>query len=1084
MHSYNFKYISTCTSNSSRYFLLMMPLFILFTCSLEITGHAYSNSHLTNSYARANNGQHGSTDKTNSPAAPVKLEQLVANRPITHLLKPPTEDILELNLVPDQYVHFQVEQLSVDVAITVFDSDGDEVFSVDAVSGHRGKEEGFFYSVTNGNYQIHVVASDDEKEKGEYRIKLDTIQPLTEHNKQIVTSFQHYLTGLAIAARNQFETLPQAIDAFESASVGWQGLSEWQARTFNRIGEIHLLLNNYQQAEPALLKALTIWQKLAQQTEEAETLLSLAEATTANNNYQKAHEYFDKALTIHKRLGDNKAQANDYYQLGNIALLSTKLSEATNYYKRALPLQEASKDRSGRAATLISMGRVAMLLSDYDSALNYCDDAFAIARAVGDRNAEIESITTIAHIYRLSGNRAAASENYQRAFFLHKKDLGAQGDVLNYSALTLFQNGEQDKVLELLNQALLLYNQTNDQRGQALVLRNIGAYYTQFDDPERGLDYYKQASKLFNQLDNGATNLSLNNEMASALIKLPDIARARTILDSNLKDNPAPSIERLKTLIIYANLATKIKQFDLAQEKYQAAIDLINRGVLDIKPLTFSFSQPPQVRDIYAAYIDLLMDQYQAKQNEDLLIKALELSEELKLNQLMDNFSSTIISDNNRANNRTNNKDDEPFIKRLNIKDVMAQLSNNEEIWSYFCGPQNSYLWTITHNNLVVKVLPNRDALEKSVQQLYRLVIDATLTPSSGDSEDEKLYRSDWAKQFNKQATELSKTLLPKLPQTYKKIFIVGDGAVQYLPFTALNTIAATHETPEVVNLNQGFEITNLVAYSQIHVKPAIVNKKMINGIAMVTDPVIYKDDDRLLELLNRNNGVVTENAAPDEDEEEVHYDVSLNGSATRAARATGWFELGTKLSRLTGGNKEAESLSTVFNSPTKMRLITGFEASKEGLNTAPIRLHRYLHLSVYGFLNSNNSRLSGLLLSAVDKNGKTKDGFLRTSEISDLKFNNEVVVISQSQTRITKNSQPEGITALAAAFKHAGAQHVLINLWKSNREAQNELMVNFYQAITKDKLSPEAALRAAQIKMQQSAKFSAPYFWAGYQIY
>jgi CHAT domain-containing protein len=76
-----------------------------------------------------------------------------------------------------------------------------------------------------------------------------------------------------------------------------------------------------------------------------------------------------------------------------------------------------------------------------------------------------------------------------------------------------------------------------------------------------------------------------------------------------------------------------------------------------------------------------------------------------------------------------------------------------------------------------------------------------------------------------------------------------------------------------------------------------------------------------------------------------------------------------------------------------------------------------------------------------------------------------------------------EGVVGLARAFMYAGAPRVVASLWLVDDLATAELMRRFYRGLLVRKLSAAAALRAAQEEMRTSARWHAPYYWAGFTL-
>ena len=137
----------------------------------------------------------------------------------------------------------------------------------------------------------------------------------------------------------------------------------------------------------------------------------------------------------------------------------------------------------------------------------------------------------------------------------------------------------------------------------------------------------------------------------------------------------------------------------------------------------------------------------------------------------------------------------------------------------------------------------------------------------------------------------------------------------------------------------------------------------------------------------------------------------------------------------------------------------------------------RIIHFATHGWLNSDRPELSGVVLSLVNQKGQTQDGVLRLHEIYNLQLNADLVVLSACGTALGKEVRGEGLIGLTRGFMYAGAPRVAATLWKVDDAATAELMSNFYRFMLKEKLSPAAALRAAQLELLKQKRWHAPYF-------
>ncbi len=192
--------------------------------------------------------------------------------------------------------------------------------------------------------------------------------------------------------------------------------------------------------------------------------------------------------------------------------------------------------------------------------------------------------------------------------------------------------------------------------------------------------------------------------------------------------------------------------------------------------------------------------------------------------------------------------------------------------------------------------------------------------------------------------------------------------------------------------------------------------------------------------------------------------------------------ESGVLFDRLPYTQTEAQQILSLI--PVNQRLQeSGFSANKETSTSGQLSQYRFIHFATHGLLNSQNPQLSGLVLSLVEPSGKSTNGFLRLYDIFNLNLPAELVVLSACQTGLGKEIKGEGIIGLTRGFMYAGATRVLVSLWSVDDQATSVLMVNFYQGMLKNKLSPAEALRQAQIALQKNPDWSSPYYWAAFTL-
>jgi CHAT domain-containing protein len=88
--------------------------------------------------------------------------------------------------------------------------------------------------------------------------------------------------------------------------------------------------------------------------------------------------------------------------------------------------------------------------------------------------------------------------------------------------------------------------------------------------------------------------------------------------------------------------------------------------------------------------------------------------------------------------------------------------------------------------------------------------------------------------------------------------------------------------------------------------------------------------------------------------------------------------------------------------------------------------------------------------------------------------------VLSACQTGLGEITKNEGIIGLTRAFQYAGAQSVVVSLWKIT-DSSSKLMKEFYRQY-KNGRSKDVALQLAQASLIKP-EFSHPYYWAAFQM-
>ncbi len=105
-------------------------------------------------------------------------------------------------------------------------------------------------------------------------------------------------------------------------------------------------------------------------------------------------------------------------------------------------------------------------------------------------------------------------------------------------------------------------------------------------------------------------------------------------------------------------------------------------------------------------------------------------------------------------------------------------------------------------------------------------------------------------------------------------------------------------------------------------------------------------------------------------------------------------------------------------------------------------------------------------------------------NQISSLKNNFELVVLSACETGLGQFDYGEGLRSLSSAFLNAGSKSILYSLWKVNDQSTGHLISGFYDKLNEG-YNNSAALHKAKLHFIENASpdFRHPYYWAGFTL-
>lgn len=944
----------------------------------------------------------------------------------------------------------------------------------------------------------------------------------------------HQDLGVALLKQGQkSESIPHFKEAIAIRSEFSGEHDRKLADAYNKLGVSYYMTGELDKALDAYYKGLDISNHVnIEPIVIAEICNNIGIVLKLKGDLVEALKYYHHSVELKEQAlsPDDPQLARTYNNLGNLHRVMGQSEMAMVYYEKA---EAIFKAKFGPRYPMVgkiyaNMGIIYTINGDYGRAMQYLNYAMNILE--GDESSADE----IASVYNNLGNVHYELKNYDQALYYYSRsvDLREQGASmflprsysnigLCYYELEQFREAERYHQLsvdcrkryfgdnhyllaaEYLNYGQFFINTGNKQKGLNLYLKahdiyvanygdkhpnvssclvNIGDFYRNEGDLPAALRYYQESICAIISGFNNSTDLYSNPDLAGRILSKTELLNSLSRKASALKEyyqgvshDPKDIQMSLTTFELALNLMDHIRighmtsesklelaknQKQLFRNAVQTAFEAYQEtGDPYYQDLSFQFAERGKAAMLYDfirendakhfAHIPDSLINREHKLKEDLTVyQKLVYDEILKTASERDSVKLAMweqkVFELQLARNGLVQYFNTHYPKyyqykytnkTVTIADIRANLNANDAFIEYFLDNDILYTFFITSQDMRIiessvdsSLYGHIDDLPNN-QTLDQILNDAYLTYTNYLTASGQLY----------------KILLEPVEELIagKNLIIIPDGILGYVSFESLLT--DEHSTASVDykhlpylirshTINYGYSGTLYVnslkaeksgkaSEDLIAFAPVIFNKERMNEISDL--PIYRTRGEELLDLPATRKEVLDIRRI-------LKGDVFLNGSATV-----------TKFKELAAN-------------------------------------YRILHIATHGIVDNNNPLYSRLVFSPVTE--ETDGGCLHYSDLFNLELNADLAVLSACNTGYGRNSEGEGIIALARGFLYSGVPSLVISLWSVEDESTAQIMKQFYRYL-KDGYSKDEALRRSKLDYLQTTNSigASPYYWSGF---
>lgn len=963
--------------------------------------------------------------------APVRKDLPSAETPTTFAIRPGDLHWFELQVQAGAAYPFQLRRKGVRASLQITNPDFTMVTEGNMLADENAEVTLVFIPTETKVFRLLVDTSGLPDEMKEYVLTVGTPRPPTESDRAIMRLNE----ALAFKDLRKF---PEAETAFTQAVEMLKAVKRDDLRAYGLFvqGFVRLNLNRAAAARSVLEESLALFRSQGNEAGIRQCLGNLVAACRFMADFQKAVDYGLEALEPYRK--DKKLTRDVAFTLNGIGVTYQDLGnypKSIDFQTEALDAFVALKDDFLAANTRLNLATANRLLGNYPAAFRLAEGALAEFKRLKRTDDEIRAVGILGAIAATAGELDRATGYYQEALpkVREKGMLKETSELLNNLGEAYRRQGKPAEAVPYFKEALAVIRATDRRTTEVPFLVNLARAEFQTEALDDALRHAEEAVTLIESIRESL--IDSTNRLTYTTNEQEGYQLLQEILLEYHRREPGKGYD--------------LKGFQVAERaRARLLVEQLNSRKTDLRQ---------------GVDVNLLAKQREARKNLDAKSQALARASKDPAKSATLKAEVEAALDAFRAATRKLDEASPKYARAVRpnpmaVADLQALLDPDMVLLEFSLAPAGSFLWIVSKTGFRVVRLPGSLQITPIALKM-RESLTARATEIRFENPKQKAARVAEAEaRLPEISKNLSRLLLGEVAAEIKgkRLVIVADGALLYLPFAAL-PFPGTNQ-PLVTQC----EISQLPSVATLAAIRAENHPPVSTSVAVIADPVFSTEDPRF-------TGKPKSEVA--------------SGDAGRAWATLDDTDRAKPPDRLTFTRREATAISGL-SGPEKNLVLLGFPARRETVLNENFSSYRFVHFATHAVANGEQPDLSGIVLSLVDEKGTPVDGFLHAYEVFNLKIPAEMVVLSGCRTGLGKEYRGEGIVGLSQAFLYAGASRVMVSLWAVQDESTSVLMADMYRGMLgPKKLRPSAALREAQLKMMKNPRWASPFHWAAFTI-
>ena len=532
--------------------------------------------------------------------------------------------------------------------------------------------------------------------------------------------------------------------------------------TYDNLGEYQKALENHQ-------RDLALKREIGEKPGQAICLNNIATAYAGLGEYQQALDAYTAAVDINRSFDNRRSVA---INLNNIAWVYDQLADqgrALASYRDALAILRTLKDRRTAAVTLNNIGDIYADRREYDKALQVFAESLSLRRAVGDADGEANTLNHLGAVFAKLGQPGKARDHFERALRVIEtigNPYMLARTATNLGALER-EAGNQDRSADLLNKAVDVSRAIRDRKGEAAALVELARLDRDRGDLEAAHDNATQAMSALE---------SARLAVTSPALRATFFASARDALELDI--GVLVTLHARKPDAGFAALALSMAE----RGRARSMLELLRESAAGIRQ-----GVDPQLLQRERDLERLISAK--AEQQTRMLSRKHSREDSASAERELDSLTTDLERVQSRVRETSPRYAALTRPEPLNLPEIQSRVVDSSTVLlEYSLGSDKSFLCAVTPDSIQWFELPSRETVERASRRVYQLLTERNRqvpgeTPAARGS---RIRRAD--EEYLAAATAASDMLLRPAARLIanKRLLVVGDGILQYLPFAAL----------------------------------------------------------------------------------------------------------------------------------------------------------------------------------------------------------------------------------------------------------------------------------------------------------